>query len=195
MDAEPASLTPVGPVDVCLWQCSTVPFSPSRWRHPLQRCLWPPAMRGGPMRPVRSALHALLTTLRRSRLALQHALVALRRQEAVSQQAVSRPRRPAADRLWWAWLAWRWPGWRAALPCGQPRPGIAWQHKRCCAHGRQRSQSGTRHGSQDLMPGLSRKSTSSRTKGRSKQGAPAPFPCASCASLAHNASRIRSAAL
>jgi putative transposase len=61
------------------------------------------------MRPVLLALLAFLTTLLRSRLALQLEIVALRHQVAIYQQSVSRPRLHAADRLFWSWLSRLWP--------------------------------------------------------------------------------------
>lgn len=66
------------------------------------------------MRLVPLALLAFLTTLLRSRLALQLEIVALRHQVAIYQQSVSRPRLHAADRLFWSWLSCLWPGWQQA---------------------------------------------------------------------------------
>jgi hypothetical protein len=94
------------------------------------------------MRPVLSALLAFITTLLRSRLALQREIVALRHQVAVSQQSISRPRLHAADRLLWSWLAWLWPGGRTALAFVPPGTIIALQKTWFRDHWRPRSQSG-----------------------------------------------------
>jgi hypothetical protein len=60
------------------------------------------------MRPILSALLSFLTTLLRSRLALQLEIVALRHQVAVYQRSISRPRLHATDRLFWVWLSRLW---------------------------------------------------------------------------------------
>jgi hypothetical protein len=72
------------------------------------------------MRPLLAALLSFLTTLLRSRLALQLEIVALRHQVAVYQRSVSRPRLHATDRLFWVWLSRLWSGWRHALTFVQP---------------------------------------------------------------------------
>jgi len=66
----------------------------------------------------------------RSRAALHLEIVALRHQLAIA----NRSRRPrlrftTVDRLLWAWLSQRWPGWRAALHVVQPATVLAW-HRR-----------------------------------------------------------------
>ena len=94
------------------------------------------------MRPVLLALLAFLTTLLRSRLALQLEIVALRHQVAIYQQSVSRPRLHAADRLFWSWLSRLWPNWQQALEFVQPRTVIAWQKKRFRDYWYRLSQSG-----------------------------------------------------
>ena len=95
------------------------------------------------MRPVLAALLTFLTTLLRSRLALQLAIVALRHQVAVYQRSVVRPRLHATDRLFWVWLLRLWSGWQHALAFVQPRTVIAWQKQRCRDHWRRLSQRGT----------------------------------------------------
>jgi putative transposase len=94
------------------------------------------------MHPLFSALLTFLTTLLRSRLALQLAIVALRHQVAVSQRSISRPRLHATDRLFWVWLSRVWAGWQHALAFVQPRTVIAWQKQRFRDHWRRLSQRG-----------------------------------------------------
>ena len=95
------------------------------------------------MRPLFSALLTFLTTLLRSRLALQLEIVALRHQVAVYQRSVSRPRLHATDRLFWVWLSRLWSGWQHALAFVQPRTVLAWQKQRFRDHWRRLSQRGT----------------------------------------------------
>ena len=63
------------------------------------------------MCPLLAALLTFLTTLLRSRLALQLEIIALRHQVAVYQRSISRPRLHATDRLFWVWLSRLWSGW------------------------------------------------------------------------------------
>src|SRR5687768_16044823 len=95
------------------------------------------------MRPLLSALLSFLTTLLRSRLALQLEIVALRHQVAVYQRSVSRPRLHATDRLFWVWLSRLWSGWQHALAFVQPRTVLAWQKQRFRDHWRRLRQRGT----------------------------------------------------
>jgi putative transposase len=95
------------------------------------------------MQPILLALVAFVTTLLRSRLALQLEIVALRHQVAVYQRSVPRPRLHATDRLFWVWLSRLWSGWQQALAFVQPRTVIAWQKKRFRDHWRRSSQRGT----------------------------------------------------
>jgi putative transposase len=94
------------------------------------------------MRPILAALLTFLTTLLRSRLALQLEIIALRHQVAVYQRSVSRPRLHAINRLFWVWLSRLWSGWQHALAFVQPRTVIAWQKQRFRDHWRRLSQSG-----------------------------------------------------
>jgi transposase InsO family protein len=94
------------------------------------------------MRPILAALLTFLTTLLRSRLALQLEIVALRHQVAVYQRSVSRPRLHATDRLFWVWLSRLWSGWQHVLAFVQPRTVIAWQKRRFRDHWRRLSQCG-----------------------------------------------------
>ncbi|MCZ6873446.1 MAG: integrase, partial [bacterium] len=94
------------------------------------------------MRPVLSALLTFLTTLLRSRLAMQLEIVALRHQLALYQQSVSRPLIQPWDRLFWSCLSRLWPGWQTALKFVQPRTVIAWRKKRFRDHWRRLSQRG-----------------------------------------------------
>ncbi len=94
------------------------------------------------MCPILSALLTFLTTLLRSRLALQLAIVAHRHQVAVYQRSVSRPHLRATDRLFWVWLSRLWSGWQHALAFVQPRTVITWQRQRFRDHWRRLSQRG-----------------------------------------------------
>ena len=94
------------------------------------------------MRPLLVALLTFLTTLLRSRLALQLEIVALRHQVAVYQRSVSRPRLHVTDRLFWVWLSRLWSGWQHALAFVQPRTVLAWQKQRFRDHWRRLSQRG-----------------------------------------------------
>ena len=94
------------------------------------------------MHPILAALLTFLTTLLRSRLALQLEIVALRHQVAVYQRSVSRPRLHATDRLFGVWLSRLWSGWQYALVCVQPRTVLAWQKQRFRDHWRRLSHSG-----------------------------------------------------
>ena len=85
---------------------------------------------------------AIVTTVLRSRLALQLEIVALCHQVAVYQRIVSRPRLHATDRLFWVWLSRLWSGWQDALMFVQPRTVIAWQKKRFHDYWRRFSQRG-----------------------------------------------------
>ena len=54
---------------------------------------------------------------------------ALRHQLAVLQRSVERPRLRRRDRIFWAWLARCWAGWRASLLIVQPATVLGW-HRR-----------------------------------------------------------------
>src|SRR5262245_53270742 len=78
---------------------------------------------------VVSFLHSF-RLLVRSRAALHREILALRHQLAIANRS-HRPRLrfTTVDRLLWAWLSQRWPGWRAALHVVQPATVLAW-HRR-----------------------------------------------------------------
>jgi transposase InsO family protein len=78
---------------------------------------------------VVSFLHSF-QLLVRSRAALHLEILALRHQLAIANRSRrSRLRFTTVDRLLWAWLSQRWPGWRAALHVVQPATVLAW-HRR-----------------------------------------------------------------
>jgi len=71
-----------------------------------------------------------LSSLFRTRAALQLENLALRHQIGVLQRSVKkRPRLTAADRILWAWLCGVWSDWRAALVIVKPETVIAWHRK------------------------------------------------------------------
>ena len=86
------------------------------------------------MRTLICALVAFVSTLFRSRLALQLENVALRHQLTVYQRTTKRPRISTGDRILWSWLSRHWPRWRNALVIVQPRTVVAWQRKRFRDH-------------------------------------------------------------
>ena len=86
------------------------------------------------MRTLICALVAFVSTLYRSRLALQLENVALRHQLTVYQRTTKRPRISTGDRILWSWLSRDWSGWRNDLVIVQPRTVIAWQRKRFRNH-------------------------------------------------------------
>jgi len=92
--------------------------------------------------PVGSALLAFVVALLRSRRSMQLEILALRHQLAVYQRSVSKPRIQPADRLFWAWLARLWSGWRNALAFVQPRTVLMWQQRRFREYWRRFSQGG-----------------------------------------------------
>jgi hypothetical protein len=71
-----------------------------------------------------------LSSLFRTRTALQLENLALRHQIGVLQRSVKkRPRLTAADRILWAWLCGVWSEWRSALVIVKPETVIAWHRK------------------------------------------------------------------
>ena len=74
-----------------------------------------------------TALFAILSSLFRSRSALQLENLALRHQIGVLQRAArKRPKLTPGDRLLWVWLSRIWNGWRSALAIVQPETVLAW---------------------------------------------------------------------
>ena len=95
------------------------------------------------MRTLICSLVAFVSTLYRSRLALQLENVALRHQLTVYQRTTKRPRISTGDRILWSWLSRGWSGWRNALVIVQPRTVIAWQRKRFRDHWTKPSKQGS----------------------------------------------------
>jgi hypothetical protein len=70
---------------------------------------------------------ATLSSIFRSRAALQLENLALRHQIGVLQRSTRRcPRLTAVDRLVWVWLSRVWSGWRSTLAIVQPEAVLAW---------------------------------------------------------------------
>ena len=80
-----------------------------------------------PMLSFLTAVFATLSSVFRSRSALQLENLALRHQISVLQRVGrKRPRLTSADRLLWVWLSRVWSGWRSALAIVKPETVIAW---------------------------------------------------------------------
>jgi hypothetical protein len=80
-----------------------------------------------PMLIPLTALFATLSSVFRSRTALQLENLALRHQIGVLQRtARKRPKLTPGDRLLWVWLSSIWSGWRSALAIVKPETVIAW---------------------------------------------------------------------
>jgi len=70
---------------------------------------------------------ATLSSIFRSRGALELENLALRHQIGVLQRSTRRcPRLTAVDRLVWVWLSRVWSGWRSTLAIVQPETVLAW---------------------------------------------------------------------
>ena len=77
-----------------------------------------------------ATLLATLSSIWRSRAALELENLALRHQISVLQRSASkRPKLTPLDRVLWAWLSSIWSDWRSALAIVQPATVIAW-HRR-----------------------------------------------------------------
>jgi hypothetical protein len=94
------------------------------------------------MHAVLSAVIAWISSLYRSRAALQPEVLALRHQLAIYRQSTRHPRIRPSDRILWSWLARTWSGWQDALIIVQPATVIAWQRRRFRDHWRKLCQSG-----------------------------------------------------
>jgi len=71
-----------------------------------------------------------LSSLFRTRAALQLENLALRHQIGVLQRSVKkRPKLTAANRILWAWLCGIWSDWRSALVIVKPETVVAWHRK------------------------------------------------------------------
>jgi len=75
----------------------------------------------------------LLRALLANRAALAMENLALRQPLAVLERSVKRPALRQRDRIFWAWLARLWNGWRAALLIVKPETVIKWHRQGCCA--------------------------------------------------------------
>ena len=75
-------------------------------------------------------LFTAVSSLLKTRAALQLENVALRHQIGVLQRsAKKRPRLNASDRFLWVWLSHVWTGWRSALVIVKPQTVVAWHRK------------------------------------------------------------------
>ena len=75
-------------------------------------------------------LFTAVSSLLKTRAALQLENVALRHQIGVLQRsAKKRPRLNASDRFLWVWLSHVWTDWRAALVIVKPQTVVAWHRK------------------------------------------------------------------
>jgi putative transposase len=72
---------------------------------------------------------APVSSLLKSRVALQLENVALRHQITVLQRSIKRPRLNACDRLAWVWLSRIWSDWRSSLVIVKPETVIGWHRK------------------------------------------------------------------
>ena len=77
-----------------------------------------------------ATLLAILSSVFRSRAALEWENLALRHQIGVLRRSArKRPKLTPLDRLLWVWLSRVWSDWRTALAIVQPKTVIAW-HRR-----------------------------------------------------------------
>ena len=75
------------------------------------------------------ALVAALSSVFKTRTALQLENLALRHQLGVLHRSVKKPKLTPLDRLLWAWLCGVWADWRSALIVVKPETVIAWHRK------------------------------------------------------------------
>src|ERR1700694_3924220 len=75
------------------------------------------------------ALGAALSSVVKTRAALQLENLALRHQLGVLHRSVKKPKLTPLDRLLWAWLCGVWADWRSALIVVKPETVIAWHRK------------------------------------------------------------------
>ena len=73
-----------------------------------------------------TALVAALSSVVKTRAALQLENLALRHQLGVLHRSVKKPKLTPLDRLLWAWLCGVWADWRSALIVVKPATVIAW---------------------------------------------------------------------
>jgi hypothetical protein len=81
----------------------------------------------------------LFQALLANRAALAMENLALRQQLAVLERSVKRPALRQRDRIFWAWLARLWNGWRAALLIVKPETVIKWHRQGFCLYWRWKS--------------------------------------------------------
>ncbi|MGA2329078.1 MAG: hypothetical protein ABSH05_22665 [Bryobacteraceae bacterium] len=75
------------------------------------------------------ASSATVSSLLKTRAALQLENVALRHQIGVLRRGSKRPKLTAVDRVFWVWLSRIWSDWRSALAIVKPETVIAWHGK------------------------------------------------------------------
>src|SRR5712692_2191998 len=75
------------------------------------------------------ALVAALSSVFKTRAALQLEKLALRHQLGVLHRSVKKPKLTPLDRLLWTWLCGVWADWRSALIVVKPETVIAWHRK------------------------------------------------------------------
>ena len=75
------------------------------------------------------ALVAALSSVFKTRAALQLENLALRHQLGVLHRSVKKPKLTPLDRVLWAWLCGVWADWRSALIVVKPETVIAWHRK------------------------------------------------------------------
>ena len=76
-----------------------------------------------------AGLVAALSSVFKTRAALQLENLALRHQLGVLHRSVKKPKLTPVDRLLWAWLCGVWADWRSALIVVKPETVIAWHRK------------------------------------------------------------------
>jgi len=76
-----------------------------------------------------TTLFVALSSVFKTRAALQLENVALRHQLVVLRRSVKKPKLTPLDRLLWAWLSGVWADWRCALIVVKPETVIAWHRK------------------------------------------------------------------
>jgi len=76
-----------------------------------------------------TTLFVALSSVFKTRAALQLENVALRHQLGVLRRSVKKPKLTPLDRLLWAWLSGVWADWRCALIVVKPETVIAWHRK------------------------------------------------------------------
>ena len=86
---------------------------------------------------------AALSSLVKTRAALQLENLALRHQLGVLHRSAKKPKLTPFDRLLWVWLCGVWADWRSALIVVKPATVIAWHRKAFAFFGHGRSGTAT----------------------------------------------------